>query len=164
MPPLACDVLAGGASFSLSPLAGRGQGRGAVRTTDELRDRAKAMRREQTPAEARLWYSLRGGRFQGVKFARQVPIGRFIADFVARKQKLIIEVDGDTHAHSAEYDTARTRWLESAGYRVIRFTNGEVMGNEAGVLTIIAAALGTAPLPDPLPASGEREISGYPAA
>ena len=124
-----------------------------MRTTDELRDCAKAMRREPTPAEARLWYHLRAGRFQGTKFARQVPIGHFIADFVARKQKLIIEVDGDTHAHTADYDAARTQWLESGGYRVIRFTNAEVMGNEAGVLTIISAALVTAPLPD-----GEREI------
>ncbi|WCM26875.1 DUF559 domain-containing protein [Sphingomonas sp. QA11] len=92
-----------------------------------------------------------------IKFTRQVVIGSYIAYFVARSHKLIVEVDGDTHGDDGEHDTRRTAWLEQQGYRVIRFANAEVMGNEEAVLSAILAALHTAPLPGPLPASGERE-------
>lgn len=144
--------------FSLSPLAGRGQGRGAVTRTDvDLLKRAKAMRSEMTPAEAQLCITLRGKRFGNVKFSRQVVIGRYIADFCARSRKLISEVDGDTHASNEARDAQRTAVLEREGYRVLRFTNADVMRNEAGVLQAIAAALVTAPLPGPL-SGGEREI------
>ncbi|ONF96166.1 endonuclease domain-containing protein [Sphingomonas jeddahensis] len=134
-----------------------------TRTDAELLKRAKAMRSEMTPAEARLWYHLRGKRFGNVKFSRQVVIGRYIADFCARARKLIIEVDGDTHAGNEARDAQRTAVLEREGYRVLRFTNADVMRNEAGVLEAISAALVTAHLPDPLP-RGEREISAPPAA
>ncbi|HEU0043345.1 endonuclease domain-containing protein [Sphingomonas sp.] len=128
---------------------------------------AKALRKEMSPAEARLWYHLRAKRLGGVKFVRQSVRRPYIADFVARSCRLVIEVDGDTHAHSVEYDTRRTRSLEEQGYRVLRFPNAEVMSNEEGVLTAIIAALDeTAPLPSaafggslPLP-GGEREKLG----
>lgn len=135
-----------------------------TRTDVELLKRAKAMRSAMTPAEARLWYHLRGKRFGKVKFNRQVVIGRYIADFCARSRRLIIEVDGDTHAGNEARDAQRTAVLEREGYRVLRFTNAEVMRNEAGVLEVIGTALVTAPLPDPLPASGERETFSPSAA
>jgi very-short-patch-repair endonuclease len=119
--------------------------------------RAKAMRSEPTIAEARLWYHLRASRLNGIKFRRQVPIGPFIADFVAPAHKLIVEVDGDTHGGNEAYDRSRTDWLQKQGYRVIRFNNADVMGNEAVVLEAIVIALASPPLPGPLPASGERE-------
>ncbi len=125
-------------------------------TDKQLLARAKDMRSNPTPAEARLWYSLRAKRFEAVKFSHQVVIYPYIADFVARSRKVIIEVDGDTHADDGAYDSRRTAWLEHQGYRVIRFTNADVMGNLNGVLETIGAALGTAPLPGPLP-EGERE-------
>ena len=125
--------------------------------TDELLlARAKEMRSNPTPAEARLWYSLRAKRFAHVKFVHQTVIDPYIADFVARSRKLIIEVDGDTHAVTEHHDKRRTAFLERRGYRVIRFDNAEVMDNLEGVLSTIAVALGATPLPDPLP-NGERE-------
>ena len=125
---------------------------------EELLKRAKAMRSEPTPAEARLWYHLRAKRFDDVKFIRQNPNRHAIVDFVARSRKLIIEVDGDTHGsdEAIAYDAQRTARLERQGYRVIRFSNAEVMGNEEAVLAAISDALAAAPLPNPLPA-GERE-------
>lgn len=73
-------------------------------------------------------------------------IGPYIANFVARSRKLIVEVDGDTHSDE-QRDARRTAWLEEQGYRVIRFGNADVMGNLEGVLLVLADALGTAPLP-----------------
>ena len=66
-------------------------------------------------------------------------------------------IDGDTHGGQVEYDARRTRFLEQQGYRVIRFTNAEVMGHAAGVLEAIAVARGstTPPLPNPSPQRGE---------
>ena len=125
-------------------------------TDKQLLARAKHMRSNPTPAEARLWYNLRAKRFEAVKFSHQVVIYPYIADFVARSRKLVIELDGDSHADDGAYDARRTAWLEQQGYRVIRFTNADVMGNLDGVLETISVALGTAPLPDPLPV-GERE-------
>nr|WP_088368180.1 endonuclease domain-containing protein [Sphingomonas dokdonensis] len=113
------------------------------------------MRSAMTQPERELWTALRSKRFAGVKFSRQVVIGRYIVDFVARFRCLIIEVDGDTHAGDEARDAVRSRWLEQRGYRVIRFTNADVMTNLDGVLQMIAVALTTIPLPDPLP-EGER--------
>lgn len=123
-----------------------------------LRAHSKQMRGNPTPAEARLWYHLRAKRLNGVKFVRQSVRRPFIADFIARSHKFVIEIDGDTHGTTQQRDTRRTAQLNALGYRVLRFTNGDVMTNEPAVLEAILAALGTAPLPDPLPASGEREI------
>ena len=108
------------------------------------------MRREQTPAERKLWLELRAKRFEGAKFRRQVVIGRYIADFACRSPMLIVEVDGDTHAERADYDAGRSLFLEQRGYRVIRFSNADVMSNLDGVLHAIGDALGL-PLSRPLP-------------
>ncbi|KRB85428.1 hypothetical protein ASE00_01105 [Sphingomonas sp. Root710] len=120
---------------------------------------ARSMRAEQTPAEAKLWPLLRAHRFSGIKFTRQVVVAPYILDFAARSRKIAIEVDGDTHARRLQYDAARNAYLESRGYRVIRFTNADVLDNIEGVATMIEAALAlamSASLPAPLP-RGERE-------
>lgn len=123
-------------------------------TNPKLLERARQMRSEMTQPERELWTALRAKRFDGIKFTRQVVIGPYIADFVCRSRKLIIELDGATHA-DASRDDQRTAFLEAQGYRVIRFWNNDVMTNLDGVLGALSEALATAPLPNPLP-GGER--------
>ena len=140
------------------PASGERVGRGGVVRDQVLLERAKEMRMELTEPERRLWNALRAKRLEGANFRRQVVIGRAIADFARRRPRmLVIEVDGDTHAGRAAYDARRTDALQERGYRVIRFTNEDVMKNLDGVLVAIRRELRTPPLPSPLPASGERE-------
>ena len=80
----------------------------------ETRERAKKLRAMLTEPERRLWYHLRANRL-GVKFQKQVVIVPYIAEFAARSHRLIVEVDGDTHAERAGYDAARTAELERRG-------------------------------------------------
>ena len=110
----------------------------------ETRDRAKALRSEMTPPEQRLWSALRANRL-GVKFQRQVVLPPYITDFAARSARLVIELDGDSHARAEAYDERRTSALEERGYCVLRFTNAEVMSNLDGVLRVILIALGRDP-------------------
>ena len=105
------------------------------------RDNAKALRSNMTDAERRLWYLLRAHRFSGYKFKRQIPIGRYIVDFVCLAERLVIEVDGGQHAGS-ESDLRRDQWLEDQGFRVLRFWNNEVLNNTDGVLEVILGHLG----------------------
>ena len=103
-------------------------------------NRARELRRDSTPAEKILWRALRGRRIKGAKFRRQRPIGPFIVDFVCLDHSLVVEVDGGQHADSA-YDARRSRYLPRQGYRVIRFWNGDVLGNADGVVARIAEEL-----------------------
>ena len=107
-----------------------------------------------TASEARLWYHLRAKRFSGAKFRRQTVIGPFIADFTCRAAMLVIEIDGDTHGSTAEYDAERTAYLEQQGWSVLRFTNTDVMHNLEAVLSSIGQRL---PLSPALSPEGERE-------
>ena len=109
---------------------------------------AREMRHEPTEAEDRLWRELRAHRFDGVHFRRQHPMGRYIADFCAPRQKLIIEVDGGQHLAQQDYDNERSAFLASKGYRVLRFWNDAVFKNMEGVIVCILDAL----LPQPAPA------------
>ncbi len=110
----------------------------------ETRARAKQLRTEMTAPEQRLWAVLRGGQL-GVKFQRQVVLAPYVADFAARSEKLVIEIDGETHAETQARDAARTNALETRGYRVVRFTNSEIMSNLEGVLRRILIELGRDP-------------------
>ncbi|MBI3362975.1 MAG: DUF559 domain-containing protein [Chloroflexi bacterium] len=103
--------------------------------------RARDMRHPLTAAEAKVWARVRN-RHLGFKIRRQHPIFRFIADFYCAEAKLVIEIDGDTHADpdQAEYDAARTEWLEARGYRVVRFQNDDVHRSLEAVLEAIHAA------------------------
>jgi very-short-patch-repair endonuclease len=101
------------------------------------KENARRLRVQQTDAERRLWFLLRDRRLNGAKFRRQVPLGAFVLDFVCQEAKLIIELDGSQHANQTAYDTARTDWLATQGYRVLRFWNNDLTQNEAGVLTQI---------------------------
>ncbi len=105
--------------------------------------RAKRLRREMTEAERRLWYHLRGNRLNGYKFARQVPVGPYIVDFINHEYGLVIEVDGATHgeAHELSHDAKRTAFLEARGLRVLRALNIDVFTNINGVCDTILLAL-----------------------
>ena len=105
---------------------------------------ARALRKDQTGAEAALWKAVRGRALGGLKFVRQEPIGPYFADFVCRERKLIVEIDGATHSTDEELDRdqVRTEFLRQCGYRVVRFTNDEVYRNLDGVLQTILAQLG----------------------
>lgn len=105
-----------------------------------IRQRARELRKSMTPAEARLWHYLRHRQLGGYYFRRQHPIGRFITDFCCTKARLIVEVDGDVHVMQQEYDAARAQWLQERGYRVIRFTNDEVVRQLPAVLESILVA------------------------
>ena len=96
----------------------------------------KALRANQTDAEAKLWYLLRDRRLFKLKVRRQEPIGPYIVDFVCHWQKLIVECDGGQHDEGAarRYDERRTDFLMGKGYRVLRFWNHEILENADGVL------------------------------
>jgi lysyl-tRNA synthetase class 2 len=128
-------------------------------------ERARRLRREQTDAERILWSRLRDRRLNGLKFKRQVPIDRYIADFCCADVRLIVELDGGHHSANEEADAKRTAVLESCGYLVLRYWNNDVTKNLDGVLEDIVATLSrmpsatltpNAPHPGPLP-FGERE-------
>ena len=128
--------------------------------SDVTLKRAKKLRREMTPAEKKLWSILRNRQLENAKFRTQQPIGPFVGDFVCQEHRLIIEADGGQHAES-ENDASRTDFLNSRGYRVIRFWNNEILGNLPGVADAIIAAL-TPPHPPtaarrapPSPSRGE---------
>jgi very-short-patch-repair endonuclease len=107
----------------------------------ERREFARNLRRRPTPAEDILWERLRGSRFRGSKFRRQVPFGRFVVDFYCHAAKLVIELDGKQHEWFSDYDAGRTEVLERLGVRVIRFTNAEVCDDLDSVLGRIDAKL-----------------------
>jgi len=102
---------------------------------------ARKLRRTQSNAEAIFWREVRGRLLGGFKFRRQVPIDKFIADFVCESAKLIIELDGHQHADTENQDLARTAILETKGYRVIRFWNHDVYDNLDGVMIEVLAEL-----------------------
>lgn len=103
-------------------------------------DRALEVRRNSTDAEKRLWRALRS-KLPACKWRRQMPIGPFFADFACFAEKLIVELEGGQHADAATYDERRTRFIETQGYRVLRFWNSDVMTNADGVLAQIAESL-----------------------
>lgn len=130
-----------------------------MRLDAQLKERARSMCATPTPAEQKLWLALRANRFGNQQFTRQTIIVPYIVDFASKAAKLIIEIDGDTHSVKDRYDARRTEFLESLGYRVIRFGNPDVMGNMEGVLGVIAQALRESPSPQPRP---ESRASGRP--
>lgn len=133
-----------------------GEGRGGGRMA-RRRDFARDLRTNMTEAESQLWPHLRKRRLHECKFRRQVVIGDYIIDFACMDRKLIVELDGSQHTLQREYDEERTRWLESQGYRVLRFWNFEVMEDVEAVLERIWNSLDLleAPPPRPSPTRGE---------
>jgi very-short-patch-repair endonuclease len=120
---------------------------------------AKANRKHMPEPEARMWLELRAARFMGIKFRRQKVIGSYIADFASNDPPLVVEIDGDTHDAANARDEVRTRFLEAQGYRVVRYSNVDVIQNLEGVLMNLAEVIAAMrpPLPTLSP-EGERAI------
>ncbi len=150
----------GGGGRVPSPL-GRGQGEGGrYLYTPEHLQFARDLRRNMTDAERRLWGALRAQRFAGWKFRRQEPLGDYIADFICHDARLVIEIDGGQHAES-QRDVRRDAWFAEQGYRVLRFWNNEVLGQQEAVLERIydtLASLSPTLSPSPSPQGGGRRV------
>ena len=118
---------------------------------EQQRRRARELRNFATDAERHLWRHLRAEQSRSHKFRRQAAIGAYIVDFVCFSQKLIVELDGPQHLDpaAAEYDERRTAWLNSQGFRVLRFRNQQLDEDMQSVLDAIAVGL-ESPLPNPL--------------
>jgi very-short-patch-repair endonuclease len=155
------------------PLAGEGWGEGFSsmglpmvdpehpdwKIPAKLRANARALRRNSTDAERILWSELRAGRLNGIIFRRQVPIERYVADFICHATGLVIEFDGGQHFSDdgERADARRSAAIKAKGFKVLRFSNLDVMTNRAGVLETIATAIAErAPSPT-LPRKRERE-------
>ena len=110
---------------------------------------AKRLRVRMTDAERRLWYRVHAHRF-GAKFKRQVPLGRFVVDFVCFDHKIIIEVDGGQHNENPS-DILRDQWLRSQGFQVLRFWNNDVLKNTDVVLGEVLKTLSSAEIRSPSP-------------
>ncbi len=105
--------------------------------------RRRELRKEATKTEKILWRKLRSKQFSGFKFRRQHGIGPYIVDFCAPRSNFVVEIDGDIHAlpEQMKKDKIREREIESLGYRVIRYTNGDIFKNLNGVLEDILTHL-----------------------
>ena len=106
---------------------------------EDTRRRALGLRKRMSPVEALVWQRLRNRGLGALKFRRQHPIGPYTLDFYCPEAKLVVEIDGSTHAteRSAEADAFRTRWLEAQGLKVIRFWARDVYADLDGVLEAI---------------------------
>jgi very-short-patch-repair endonuclease len=104
--------------------------------TDRYRSHARALRRDMTDAETKIWQRLRAHRFMGLSFRRQFPVGPYIVDFVCLEARLMT------------YDGKRDEWLKGENFRILRFWNNDVLKNPRGVLERVADAV-----QEPLPPS-----------
>jgi adenine-specific DNA-methyltransferase len=94
-----------------------------------------------TDAERAIWQMFRSRQIEHLKFRRQVPIGRYVVDFICHESRLIVEIDGGQHDSMASTETARTEVLQAQGYRVLRFWNNDVLANIEGVHALIVQHL-----------------------
>ena len=138
------------------PAGGRGLGGGPAQPFKPRNTtRAKQLRNTSPTPERLLWQQLRARKL-GHKFSRQMPIGPYFADFLCRELNLIIEIDGETHDQRAAYDQHREDYCCSLGYKILRFTNADVMKSLEGVITHIQTTLAQAH-PRPLPQAGGEQ-------
>lgn len=107
---------------------------------------ARENRKNPTPAENVIWNKvLRHRQFSNYKFLRQKPLGNAIVDFYCAELRLVIEIDGDSHAMQVGYDAERSRFLNSLGLCVIRYTNQDILHNLAGVFDDLQRHIDTTP-------------------
>src|SRR5258708_34298380 len=111
-----------------------------VHNIARLKPRRRELRRGLTIAEARLWNHLKNRKLGGRKFRRQHSVGHYVLDFYCPGERLAVGLDGAAHDHEAAQnrDALRTLFLQSAGIRLVRFENREVVENLEGVLAVIA--------------------------
>lgn len=147
-----------GGGFNLAPSPDKGRaGEGFAFAADgptfdspflpynkNLTERARENRKNPTKAESKIWHEvLRMRQFVDFKFLRQKPIDNYIVDFYCSELRLVIEIDGDSHAETVEYDAVRTSILESLGLHVVRFTNDDVLRNIEAVYEELSKATQT---------------------
>ena len=146
IPPLqdALSTPGGRGSFSISPSSSgemfQLQNREIfmrTRRNEKLQNYARKLRHDMTDAERCLWQKIRGRQLGNIKFRRQYVIGNYIADFAAPEIHLIIELDGGQHTERQLYDQQRSLFLQSQGYRVLRFWNHDVLQRTDAVLAEI---------------------------
>jgi very-short-patch-repair endonuclease len=127
-------------------------------------DRARYLRKNMTQTEWRLWQRLSGRQLGGWKFRRQHPVGKYIVDFYCPAARLVIELDGSSHDDGTAFDYGQGRqaWLESQGYRVLRFRANYLEGVCDAIeveLVRIAASPSGAPRHLPRTAGRPRQLS-----
>lgn len=128
----------------------------AMKQRHSLQNYAIELRNNATDVERLLWRRLKNSQLEGVKFRRQQPIERCIADFISFEKKIAIELDGGQHSENICYDTERDACLKANGFTVLRFWNNEVIENIDGVLEVIRehCLKVNHPTPRPPPARG----------
>ena len=112
--------------------------------------RARRLRETPTGAETALWSLLRERAVAGLRFRRQVPLGRYVCDFACLSARLVIEIDGGVHRLREGEDADRDAWLCSQGFTVLRFTNADVGSRPHLILDAIRRHVGAQPLSEPL--------------
>jgi len=138
---------------------------GAIVREGSKRKFARILRSGMTDAEQLLWYHLRRRQLANQRFRRQVPIGPYVVDFACLETRLVIEVDGSQHLDSKR-DQQRDVWLSTAGYRVLRFWNHDVLSRTDSVLAQILDVIAkTCPLPafghlPPQAGEGKQRVPG----
>jgi len=108
-----------------------------LRIAPNIKVNSRELRSNMTDAEQHLWRHLRMRQLNGLKFRRQHPCGNYILDFACIEMKLAIELDGSQHQQQIEYDKNRTEWLNSEGWKLLRFWNNEVLQTSENVLEAI---------------------------
>ena len=126
---------------------------------DGAHGRSRSLRQNMTEAERRVWQILRSRQIEDYRFRRQVPIGRYIADFECHEAPLIVEIDGGQHDRSSPREAERSGFLQNEGYSVLRFWNNEVLENLDGVHQTIADAVGRITPTQTLPHHGGGLLS-----
>jgi very-short-patch-repair endonuclease len=106
-----------------------------------LKERARQLRKNMTPGEAKLWQHLKGKQLMGYDFDRQRPIDQFIVDFYCKQLTLAIEIDGSSHDSAAAQakDQERQARIEALGVNVLRFQEADANQNTEGVIKAIQA-------------------------
>lgn len=119
---------------------------------ETIRTFSKKLRKNMTDEEKTLWFHLRAKRFSGFKFRRQIPINKYIVDFICFSKKLIIELDGSQHIDESNRfnDKVRDEFFKSQGYEILRFYNNQINNKLEDILIKIFNQLNS-PLPYPLP-------------
>ena len=151
---------------SESPHACGGTEGGRIPSWTEIKpntwDRAQRLRRALTPAEKKLWKALRAKQL-GLNFRRQHPIGRYVADFYSPQARLVVEVDGDSHAEPDQirHDEERTRFMETHGLHVKRYSNRQINESLDGVLQEIVDTIRQAPPNPPVNGGGSESESHH---
>ena len=117
-----------------------------------IKNNSRNLRKNMTDVERMLWAKIRGRQLQGFRFRRQHPIGSYIIDFICLELKLIIELDGSQHMGQQQYDMKRSQWLQSNGFKIMRFWNSDILDDLDGVMQAICMHL---PPSQPSPLKGE---------